>query len=162
MTAPKTPEAAAPAKKARAIAPAHHIKARVWAIDTLLAPGSGVALSAVVGVAEQMADWLLRGDPSAEVVEARIMALRVARRAGVKTDAIYEHAASLEAYLVYGDAPPKPKPVKAEVPSTAGKAPAGERTTRDSEVPADAGDATRGRPFTRRGSSDHEGVLSEP
>lgn len=89
---------------------------------------------------------------------ARIEALNIALKMGLKESAVFAKAAEYEAYILKGykdsgDAGPKRVTPPAAVPATAGKAPAGERTSAASKVPAASGDASD-KPYSNRRPSE--------
>lgn len=144
-TAAKPP---APARKP-AIPPPHHIRARQFALDLLLA--QRVVLSELPVRAQEIEAYLLEGDASPDLVDARMIALRVAVRGAITRSAWITAARPFEAYIMTGEAP-----ARAEVPAAAGEEPAGEITSRSSEVPPEGGEASevvrpQGRPSTRPG-----------
>jgi hypothetical protein len=130
-----TKSAAKPAGNAPA---SHHVKARIFALEALMA--RGVTLEALTAEAKTLEAYLLGGDPSPDQVDARIMAVKITWRGAIKGARLIDEAKTFETYILHGEARPAPKR-ETEVPSTRRERPAGDRTTRDSKVPGEPGEA---------------------
>lgn len=130
----------APKPAEKAVEP-HHVKARIFALEFCIS--QSVVLSELPHEAQKLEKYIIgpKANATPEQVDARITAIKIARRGLIAQSKLIEEAKPFEKYILTGEAP-----ARAKVPAAAGEAPAGDPTSRASQVPPEGGEADEIRP----------------